>query len=144
MSQMVRYICNDLPNLKINVRCIDGQVRQVAFAGGLYATDDEELQDGIEKNNHFGNQIHWQDDPSEIRAKEEAEQNAANQARKEANRQAELQNESERQAREKRIAEEEADRQKLAALRNAQKQQAKQDVSSRDRALEGIAAQLGG
>jgi len=120
---------SDLPELKINCRCADGKVRQVRFEGGRFETEDEEFQDAIERNSHFGSQVHWGDDPEELARKHQAENKAADLARKTSNRQRELQEKGERNKGVKKKGDEEADRQSRIAARNALKEQAKKDLA---------------
>ena len=143
----VGYVCNTWPQLAINVRCSDDKVRVAQFEGGRFVTEDEELQEAVERNSAFGSSIHFMDDPSEARKKEEAEAATQRARVAEAARQQELTEQSEREANERARA---RDNQELADRRAAKakvKEKAKEEVADdaaaqaeRDR----IASELGG
>ena len=148
----VAYVCNFWPQLTINVRCSDERVRVARFEDGHFETEDEEIQAGIERNAAFGSSIHWQDDPSVERRKEKEENDAAEQARLESQRQDELKREAEQKANDEARAKADAD---LAARKGASqaiKAQAKEDVqkqksqseADKDKARQSFAQELGG
>ena len=128
----VGYICNIWPQLKINVRCLDGKVRRAEFQGGFFETEDEEIQAGIERNNGFGPSIHWQDDPTEARRKEESENNASMLAKAEDKRQLELKEDCERKLKAEARAELDQEREKRKQANQAIRDQARKDVAGED------------
>ena len=73
----VGYSCNLWKSLHIGAP----KGKEIKFEGGLFETDDEELQGIIESNDQFTVNIHWVDDPTPARERANAEAKAAEEAR---------------------------------------------------------------
>ena len=74
----VGYSCNLWKGLHIGSGLKD---KSIKFEGGLFETDDEELQSIIERNDQFTVNIHWVDDPTPAREKASLEAKANTEAR---------------------------------------------------------------